>query len=237
MIEEEINKLVDFHTQGEDIKNWNLEEITENLKAMFDIQEDLKQELNQYREMANLKKDQRRNKMSKHLISLAKQEYDKIKEAFKEVEVNFHHIEKDILIRTIDNLWMEHLETMDQLKQSISLKGYGQRDPLTEYKKEGYKMYHQLNDLIRRQVVYSVFKTAGAIDSFTEEFFSSSNQDLTQTANYQAPSKIMEEGQNQKQKQQDQITPKATDQEGNKVGRNDPCPCGSGKKYKKCCGK
>ena len=120
----------------------------------------------------------------------------------KEVgEENMRQIEKIAGIRAIDSIWIEHLENMESLKDSVRLRAYGQRDPLVEYKKEGHRLFKELLENCERNMVESIMKA---------------------TINIQPLSKPEEYS-----------TPK------NKTGisRNDPCPCGSGKKYKKCCGK
>jgi len=120
----------------------------------------------------------------------------------KEVgEENMRQIEKIAGIRAIDTIWIEHLENMESLKDSVRLRAYGQRDPLIEYKKEGHRLFKELLENCERNMVESIMKA---------------------TINIQPPSKPEEYS-----------LPK------NKtgIGRNDPCPCGSGKKYKKCCGK
>ena len=120
----------------------------------------------------------------------------------KEVgEENMRQIEKIAGIRAIDSIWIEHLENMESLKDSVRLRAYGQRDPLVEYKKEGHRLFKELLENCERNMVESIMKA---------------------TINIQPLPNIEEYS-----------TPK------NKTGisRNDPCPCGSGKKYKKCCGK
>ncbi|MBU4375227.1 SEC-C domain-containing protein, partial [Patescibacteria group bacterium] len=162
-------------------------------------------------------------------------------------------IEKAVLIRSIDTLWIEHLEAMAGMRQGIGLRGYGQRDPLIEYKKEAYHLYNELNSLIQKQVVYSIFKV-GQVQEFRAPGLAD------RTKQFSAPAKVMEHGtssfsgfrqveassgtgtrENTKTRKHensiDLIKSKIKDASGNKVGRNDPCPCGSGKKFKKCCGK
>lgn len=126
-------------------------------------------------------------------------------------------IEKMVLLRSIDMLWMEHLTAMDCLRDGIGLRGYGQRDPLVEYKKEAYRMYHDLIKLIEENVVNSLFKiqVARKIESPMEN-------------------KNVQESGGSVDESEEVNKPEVNT---NKIGRNDLCPCGSGKKYKKCCGK
>ncbi|MDD3007042.1 MAG: preprotein translocase subunit SecA [Candidatus Pacebacteria bacterium] len=125
-------------------------------------------------------------------------------------------IEKMVLLRSIDVLWMEHLTSMDCLRDGIGLRGYGQRDPLVEYKKEAYRMYHDLIKAIEENVVTSLFKirVARKIESPMEN------------------KKVQESGGSV-----DESEASKPEVNTDKHGRNDLCPCGSGKKYKKCCGK
>jgi preprotein translocase subunit SecA len=137
----------------------------------------------------------------------------------KEEEIGYEtarNIEKMVLLRSIDVLWMEHLTEMDNLRDGIGLRGYGQRDPLVEYKKEAYRMYHDLLDAIEENVVNSLFKirVAKKIESPME------NKNITESGGSVDDTQVNKPEVNK-----------------DKVGRNDPCPCGSGKKYKKCCGK
>ena len=111
-------------------------------------------------------------------------------------------IEKIITLQTMDNFWMEHLDTMDHLRQSVRLRGYAQKDPLIEYKQDGLRLFEQMLRAIDRTIVYTIFR----VEVKPRE--ESSRTSAVQT--------------------------KALTPEGKEIGRNDPCPCGSGKKWKKC---
>ena len=118
------------------------------------------------------------------------------------------------MLRNVDILWMEHLDSMDRLRDGIGLRGYGQRDPLIEYKKESYRMFQTLLGTIEENVVSAIFKVqiVQKVKSPMEnKNISTSGSDET-VSNAVAPKIKLK-----------------------KVGRNDPCPCGSGKKFKKCC--
>lgn len=118
-------------------------------------------------------------------------------------------LERVILLRVIDEKWMDHIDAMDQLREGINLRAYGQRDPLIEYKFEAFDAYQIMEDSIKDDVIRYLFRIR----------LVSQPQERTMVAGRE------EEGPRQ---------PVKVDK---KVGRNDPCPCGSGKKYKKCCGK
>ncbi|MBU4455659.1 preprotein translocase subunit SecA [Patescibacteria group bacterium] len=208
MVENEIEQVVSFHAAGDNVKEWNLEEIYQVVSTIFPVEEKLKSDLVELSGASKLDKVKARTAIIEYLINLAGNIYDKIKLKSKEMGIDWSQIEKAVLIRSIDTLWVEHLEAMDYMRRGIGLRGYGQRDPLVEYKREAYQLYNELNNLIQKEVVYSIFKVA----------------DVSQFA---APSLV---------DRAKQFSAPA-DAAGHKVGRNDPCPCGSGKKYKKCCGR
>jgi len=184
IIREEIEKFVQFHSQDQ----INYKEISEIAKSIFPVpdRENLEDKLKSLRAP---------EKISEHLIKIAEENYKK-KE--KEVEKkNMRQIEKFVMLRSIDTLWMDHLDNMDHLRDSVRLRAYGQKDPLVEYKYEGIRLFKSLLGAIKATVVNTIYKVALA------------------------------------------PADKVAQMTGNKgkVGRNDPCPCGSGKKFKKCHGK
>ena len=125
-------------------------------------------------------------------------------------------MEKQIMLRSMDLLWIDHLVAVDYLRTGIGLRGYGQRDPLVEYKKETYTMFNELLSAMQHEVVYSIFKVSVGLQPAPA---------LMQRKNlkYSGPEGEVVD-----------INTKVKNEEGDKVGRNDLCPCGSGKKYKKC---
>jgi preprotein translocase subunit SecA len=129
-----------------------------------------------------------------------------------------HSLEKYVYISTIDKLWIEHLTALDNLREGIGLRGYGQRDPLVEYKKEAFEMFERLLNLIDYEIVRKIFRI---------QIQSQNPPPL--------PKMQMTEKHGEKEEKPKKITSTAKTISGDKkVGRNDPCPCGSGKKYKKC---
>ncbi|HYH02764.1 MAG TPA: SEC-C metal-binding domain-containing protein, partial [Bacillota bacterium] len=124
--------------------------------------------------------------------------------------------ERFIMLRTIDAKWMDHLQAMDDLKEGIGLRAYGQNDPLVAYKIEAYQMFKEMRDSINEDVVRELAKIRIVVE---EEVV-------------QRP-KIRNVVTNLNESGEPSVRQRVT---GQKVGRNDPCPCGSGKKYKKCCG-
>ncbi|MDL2220819.1 preprotein translocase subunit SecA [Eubacteriales bacterium OttesenSCG-928-N14] len=130
---------------------------------------------------------------------------------------DMREIERILLLRNVDRHWMDHIDAMDQLRQGMGLRGYGQRDPVTEYKFEGFEMFDEMIRGIQENTLYMLSHVS--VESKVER---------KQVAKEAAPKA--------KQKQTAQKAA-AGKKAGGKVGRNDPCPCGSGKKYKQCCGK
>jgi len=140
-------------------------------------------------------------------------------------------IERGIVLKSIDTLWVEHLTVMDKLRTGIGLQGYGQKDPLVEYKREAYNLFNNLLSGIRKQIVYAIYKVgiAQKLVVPTQEKEKQFNVDKAGFSPFQ------KQVQN-REKKDSIIEGKVKNEEGDKVGRNDPCICGSGKKYKKCCG-
>lgn len=226
MMAGEIAAVVNFHTPGESVSEWNFQEISETFKTIVSVD-------NVKDQIANFKT---REEIINFLVKLADDRYTKMQAAFKAVNINFAEVEKGILIRSIDTLWIEHLETIDYLRRGIGLRGYGQHDPLVEYKKEAYLMFNELNELIQKQVVYSIFKTGEALGGLSAEKVAAiSTVNENRKLNFSAPEKTAVE--QHSHQNLDLVHEKAKNEEGEKVGRNDLCPCGSGKKYKQCCGK
>ncbi len=234
MVDAEIAKVVNFHTAADNAAEWNIKEIAETMRTIWtgaDMLAPMEEVIKSSRS-----KDELRSEILNLLITEAKNKYQTLDATFKTANLEFKEVEKGVLIRSIDQMWVEHLETVDYLRRGIGLRGYGQRDPLVEYKKEAYHLYQELNDLISRQVVYSIYKTADALTM-------AASSDLKLFA--EAPEKKLDftgavkemhkeaSGRNTT----DLVHEKAKDESGEKVGRNDPCPCGSEKKYKQCCGK
>ena len=134
-------------------------------------------------------------------------EEDYLKKEKEVGEENMRQIEKLVSLRTLDMLWMNHLEEMEHLRDSVRLRAYGQQDPLVEYKNEGHKMFQGLLSMIESSIAQTILKVSLQPAAATPLIHADQYADSRRF--------------NQQSK--------------NKPGRNDPCPCGSGKKYKKCC--
>ncbi|MFA6349325.1 MAG: preprotein translocase subunit SecA, partial [Candidatus Omnitrophota bacterium] len=149
-------------------------------------------------------------------------------------------LEHAAFLQIIDTKWKEHLYAMDNLREGIGLRAYGQRDPLIEYKREGFQMFSDMMYSIEREVVETVYKMQPAKPERVKGVFSEVSKNLVHNEVEQfgnAPVVQEEEGGSVDLDIKADQGPVAQAHAGLKVGRNDPCPCGSGKKYKKCCGK
>ncbi len=252
MAEHEIERIVLFHTAAPKEQDWNLEEIYESVGTIFPVPTEVRRRMEDLRSEATPalsggseaphsrasewggKKDdaETRTKIIVYLMTLANRAYEDLEKRIIAATGNSEvtkEIEKGIILRSIDMLWVEHLEAMDALKTGIGLRGYGQRDPLIEYKREGYRMFTELLELIDKQVVYNIFKVGVAA---TPKPFGEGGSLLErQGVSVAAPAKGGVNG----------VSPQPG-VSGLKVGRNDPCPCGAKKpdgtpvKYKHCCG-
>ncbi len=139
----------------------------------------------------------------------------------KEAEIgeeDFRYLERMIMLQVVDNLWKDHLLSMDHLKDGIGLRGYAQQNPLVVYKKEGYEMFSEMISRIQEQALSILFRIQVEKPEKIKELQKPKEQKLLFSSG--------KEEQKKKPVQRQEI----------KVGRNEPCPCGSGKKFKKCCG-
>ena len=142
--------------------------------------------------------------------------YYELKEAdITEHGVDMRELERVVLLRVVDQKWMDHIDAMDQLRQGIGLRAIGQRDPVVEYKFEGYDMFEQMIASIREDAISMLFRV---------------NVERVPQREQVAKPTVASHGDDEPAAKQ----PAKTDK---KVGRNDPCPCGSGKKYKHCHGR
>ncbi|MCI5146843.1 MAG: preprotein translocase subunit SecA, partial [Candidatus Electrothrix sp. AR3] len=136
-------------------------------------------------------------------------------------------VERMLLLQLVDTLWKEHLLSMDHLKEGIGLRGYGQKDPLDEYKREGFEMFLNMIEAVKEQTITNLMHVRivqqDEVDRLEAEQRRKREQELEMA-------KVSGAGGTSNE------APKTIRREEDKIGRNAPCPCGSGKKYKKCCG-
>ena len=141
----------------------------------------------------------------------------------------FHQFERNVMLQSLDSHWREHLAALDHLRQGIHLRGYAQKNPKQEYKREAFELFEGLLDMVRREVTRIVFTVQIRSPEDVEE--TAPHADV-QNVQYQHAGfdETLGEG-------EAQLQPVSPAEAGSKIGRNDPCPCGSGKKYKHCHGK
>ncbi len=235
-IKNEIKSVVKFHTQVEDESQWNLDEIYEVMDTIFSVPLEVRINIEDIKDKKAEEQDNSaRPKIATYLYSLAVEKYaeleirissdENIKKQMVDIKEPMRMIERTLLLRSIDMLWVEHIDAMDGMRQGIGLRGYGQKDPLVEYKKEAHRMFQELLANIRKQVVYSIYKV-GMVPTDDK---SRQNPQM----NFSGPAKTGDSSSTVQGSQSAPIKKKKEE----KVGRNDPCPCGSNKKFKKCCGK
>jgi len=210
--------------------SWDIEGLDVYLKTKFNF--DLREN-----------KDKLHDMQQDEICSLITQGLIDLYEAKEQVvgSDQLRHLERMLLLHTIDSKWKDHLYAMDQLKEGVGLRSFAQRDPLIEYKREGFEMFQSMYDSISQEVAEMIFKIQPAdkqqrfrsvFGSLPQEFKHDEIGSLSETA----ANRLSQQMQSQSMPEQPRA-PKPVQKSGPKVGRNDPCPCGSGKKYKKCCGK
>jgi preprotein translocase subunit SecA len=173
------------------------------------------------------------------------------KEALIPIEI-LRRVERDIMLQIVDSQWKDHLYSLDHLKEGIGLRGYGQKDPLVEYKKESFALFSAMKDRIEEEIVRYLWRLTPVAGGPTEDGLAGVRQpaprrppQLTMSAHAPAPSPFGAIGGGSVSAVAEPPRPARTGgddvvkqvrRDEPKVGRNDPCPCGSGKKYKKCHG-
>ena len=176
---------------------------------------------------------------------------DSVRKAY-DLKISFENpdalkeVERYTILSAIDKLWQEHLYEMDSLRYSIGLRGYGQRDPLIEYKAEAFKIFDELMVNIKTEICHNIFRSASTMMAFEnflrnvpQQTLAPGHQRLRRRHGHRAASGgAQRQSQRRRQRSRAAAAEKAKPvRTGPKVGRNDPCPCGSGKKYKHCCGR
>jgi preprotein translocase subunit SecA len=152
--------------------------------------------------------DLKNDEAKEQIRELARSFYERKEKEIEEGGQSMREIERILLLRAVDTKWMAHIDAMDQLRQGIGLRAYGQRDPIVEYRREGFDMFDEMIHEIQEDTVTMLFHV----------------KLTTRPVQREAPRVV-------------EAPKKVLDSSGNKLGRNAPCPCGSGKKYKNCCGR
>ncbi|WP_028776649.1 preprotein translocase subunit SecA [Shimazuella kribbensis] len=206
MIKSEIERIVEVHTSGSDEEEWELEAILDymegNVLPEDRIDEDDLEEKNH-------------EEMSTFLYEEAQKYYEERREELGEERMS--EFSKVVVLRTVDRKWMDHIDAMEQLRQGIHLRAYGQDNPLRSYQFEGFAMFEAMVQEIQEEVVKYVMKAV------VQEEETLTREDVATNVTPVSGGDTNEE--------KPKVVPL---RRADKVGRNDPCPCGSGKKYKNC---
>ena len=225
MIDDEMRHMVDGYTTHVNSPDWNIKEITENIRAMNIPTDELLEELASVQNRAEADSEKR-----EQMITLLQKRADAAFEAkMEEMGENLKNVLRYFALQTIDYLWTDHLEVMDHTRSSVRLRAYGQRDPLVEYKNEALKLFRQFNAAVGHLIVTNILK-----------FNSSASGQVTQapqqrniTLSHPSTTGVLP----QQNASSTQSSAPSKDPKFAEAGRNDPCPCGSGKKFKKCHGR
>jgi len=204
MVQKTLDGLVDAYTAGEWAGEWDLQGLYEAVNAIFPLPENVHPD--DWKEMTP-------DQIKEDLLHLAEEAYER-----KEQELGsetMRAVERQIMLRAVDSRWVRHLTSLDNLRQGIGLRALAQQDPLVAYKREAHLMYSELVDTIRNDVVHSVFKVQVAREPVAQPRYRRIAYGRGNGA-------------------QDGGRALQPERKEHQVGRNDPCWCGSGKKYKHC---
>ena len=214
MIRDESENIVEIHTANRESHKWGIDSIYADIIAFH--KPNTQDELESFT-LEKLKSSESTDEIKALVIEYLTNAFEEKQAKFPEKEMS-ERAERMVNLRIIDTLFMEHIETMSRLKEQVSLRAYGQRDPLMEYKAEGYHTFTKLLTEIRKGTLTTLFHMD--IDSMFPK-----PEPLKMKINAEEISEELNHPRNP-----------ITQEQLDKAGRNDPCPCGSGKKFKKCCG-
>lgn len=206
MIRDMISETVDQYLIDENVHDdWNLAGLRDRFMGLFTVSDDFRYTTE---ELANVTKDQIKEKLTTRALDFYKTREEKIGSDI------LRELERVILLKVVDIKWMAHIDDMEELRKGIVLRSYGQKNPVVEYRFEGFEMFDAMVESIREETIRLLF--------------------TIQVNNGQAPER--ERVAEPTQTSSDGSLANTPKKAGKKIGRNDPCPCGSGKKYKNCCG-
>jgi preprotein translocase subunit SecA len=210
MVEDLVDGVVqEYTTEDTYAEDWDLEKISSEMYRLFGLQLTLTEE-----SLGDMKRDE----LLEDLLDKVIKKYEEREREFGESVMR--DLENYLLLQTVDSYWKDHLLNMDHLKEGIGLRGYGQQDPLVAYKREGHALFQDMIERIKEEAVRLLFH----IQLQREEQVQELRQEQEDQPMFYGPAGG------------GSPRPQAV-RKDRKIGRNDPCPCGSGKKYKKCCGK
>ena len=219
------NTISTYITPGSIDEQWNIADLSPALKEEFGLDVDIASWLEE-------DEDLHEETLRERIVTEIQNQAD-AKEAMTGAEL-MRHFEKAITLQTLDSQWKEHLAQMDYLRQGINLRGYAQKDPKQEFKREAFKMFTSMLERIKHDVVSLIAR----VELRAEEDVKAVEERRRQTGDIELQHDQVDgmtgeaEGQSHNIKEQSQ----PIEREGRKVGRNEPCPCGSGKKFKQCHG-
>ena len=202
-------------------EEWDIQGLEERLKNDFDLEMPIAQWLDKEPELHE-------ETLRERILENAKEQYQRKEDVVgSEMMRNF---EKGVMLQTLDSLWKEHLAAMDYLRQGIHLRGYAQKDPKQEYKRESFNMFATMLESLKYEVISVLSKVQVRMPEEVEALEQQRREEAERLAQHQQLSHHDENA---------LVTedPNAPATAERKVGRNDPCPCGSGKKYKQCHGR
>lgn len=225
-IKEEIEKVVSLHSAADE-GQWNIPEMSENINAILNsANPEIQKKIEKIRDDKKWNLSEKITEVNQHLFELAKLAYNKKEQEITAPQMRI--IERAIMLQTIDINWMNHLDETDYLREGIGLRGYGQRDPLIEYKREAFDLFSNLMENVRSSIVRTIFRINLGVPA-------QESSQKRQALNYKGAQEVEQFGAAKKSNESSMEKPSPIINK-DKVGRNDPCPCGSGKKYKRCCG-
>ena len=204
-------------------EQWDVPGLQEALEGEFNLRLPLQQWLD---EDTNLHEETLRQRIHEEMVAAYRAKAASVGE-----EV-MRHVEKEVTLHVLDSQWKDHLATMDQLRQGIHLRGYAQKDPKQEYKRESFDLFAEMLERFKNEVVSILCKIQIRSEEEVEAMEAQRRRVNEEKMQFQhADAALLAQG----DAEQDTAQPYV--REGRKVGRNEPCPCGSGKKYKQCHGK
>jgi len=227
--EDVVNEVISRHLPAGSLEEqWDMPNLEKDIEQQFTMSAPIRQWLD--------------DDESLHEETLRQKILDMTVDAYQEKENQagpeaMRHLEKAVMLRVLDNLWKDHLAAMDHLRQSINLRGYAQKNPKQEYKREAFDMFNSLLERIRLEVVTIISRVQVRDEEDVETIEAQRRQQQQAEMQYQHAESSAIPDQSERDGQATEPAGKTFVRAQPKVGRNEPCPCGSGKKYKQCHGK
>ncbi|OGI21554.1 MAG: preprotein translocase subunit SecA [Candidatus Moranbacteria bacterium RIFCSPHIGHO2_01_FULL_55_24] len=231
LLSEELDRVISFHTAGDE-SDWQLKEIIAeaNMLAPAINEIDAAKKLETIQNDRSKDEAEKRGLMLEYLIGEIKKAYSEKEAVFGKDTWNV--IQRALYLRSLDTLWMNHLDEIDYLRQGIGLRGIAQKDPLIEYKREAYDMFLGLMDSVRKTYLMTILKVETGVPVPTLEQrdmrFQGASEEIEQFPTRTATQSVAGGGASDNMQKQAPLVNQEL------IGRNDPCPCGSGLKYKRC---